>query len=50
MRADPSRSVDDIAAEHGSEQAGVRVCVSMLDDEATFAMLEERLKRFSDEH
>ncbi len=34
----------------GSEQRGVRVCVSMLDDDAVFVMLEERLKRFSDEY
>ena len=34
----------------GSVQNGVRVCVSMISDEPTFKMLEQRLKQFNDDH
>lgn len=34
----------------GSVQNGVRVCVSMISDQETFDQLEERLKRFNDDH
>lgn len=34
----------------GSEQEGIRVCVSMVADERDFAALEERLKAFNHEH
>lgn len=34
----------------GSEQNGVRVCVSMISDNETFNNLETRLKSFNDEH
>ena len=34
----------------GSEQNGVRVCVSMISDDDTFENLGKRLKAFNDEH
>lgn len=34
----------------GSKQHGIRVCVSMLDSDKTFADLDRRLKAFNDEH
>jgi aspartate/methionine/tyrosine aminotransferase len=34
----------------GSLQNGIRVCVSMLDDESKFNDLDKRLKQFNDEH
>lgn len=34
----------------GSKQEGVRVCVSMLDSDEKFDMLNERLKNFRNEH
>lgn len=34
----------------GSKQHGIRVCVSMLDCDKTFADLDRRLKAFNDEH
>lgn len=34
----------------GSEQNGIRACVSMISDSATFERLAERLKIFNDEH
>ena len=34
----------------GSRQNGVRICVSQLNREEQFAMLEERLKLFSENH
>lgn len=34
----------------GSEQNGVRVCVSMISDDESFARLNERLKAFNNDH
>ena len=34
----------------GSRQEGLRVCVSMLKDDATFARLNERLQAFAADH
>jgi hypothetical protein len=34
----------------GSRQAGVRICVSQLNREEQFVMLEERLKLFAENH
>lgn len=34
----------------GSEQPGIRACVSAISDEATFEMLRERLKMFNTDH
>jgi aspartate/methionine/tyrosine aminotransferase len=34
----------------GSHQDGIRVCVSMLDDDSKFEDLDKRLKQFNDEH
>lgn len=34
----------------GSEQEGVRICVSMISDDATFSMLEKRLADFDRDH
>lgn len=34
----------------GSEQAGLRVCVSMISDDDTFALLGERLEAFNQQH
>lgn len=34
----------------GSEQNGIRVCVSMISDDKDFETLEKRLKAFHDEH
>ncbi|HBC21004.1 MAG TPA: aminotransferase [Porphyromonadaceae bacterium] len=34
----------------GSEQNGVRICVSMISDPETFEMFNSRLKKFNDEH
>ena len=34
----------------GSEKDGVRICVSMISDEDTFKMMENRLKAFKDAH
>lgn len=34
----------------GSEQEGVRVCVSTVSDEKSFNTLNERLRKFKDEH
>lgn len=34
----------------GSAQEGVRICVSMISDDATFQALEERLKSFANDH
>lgn len=34
----------------GSEQNGIRACVSMISDDDTFAQLGSRLKTFNDEH
>lgn len=34
----------------GSVQNGVRVCVSMISDDETFKLLEDRLKKFNDDH
>ena len=34
----------------GSEQNGVRICVSMISDDQAFRTLEERLKAFDADH
>lgn len=34
----------------GSEQNGIRACVSMISEDETFEQLETRLKKFNDEH
>ena len=34
----------------GSTQDGVRVCISVISDENEFSILDERLKRFDDDH
>jgi hypothetical protein len=34
----------------GSRQPGVRICVSQLNSEEQFQMLEERLKLFAKDH
>jgi aspartate/methionine/tyrosine aminotransferase len=34
----------------GSEQQGVRICVSMVSDNETFSQLEKRLKQFNNDH
>lgn len=34
----------------GSEQNGIRACVSMISDDETFEQLKTRLKKFNDEH
>ena len=34
----------------GSDQEGIRVCVSMLNNDETFAALNDRLKAFNADH
>ena len=34
----------------GSEQEGIRACVSMISDDEAFARLERFLKKFNEDH